>query len=152
MSRQFREFEEAEGATDPDALADLVAAADAEAADYRAWEADQAARDECPGPWPTDDEVAEYEANLKREATMAKVILRKKFGSMDKVERVFAFDPDEGSVLCLLREWGGKSYLEGLQVGDLEAIQDDKVGTFADTEDTIRQRAEYTVPSLNETK
>jgi len=77
---------------------------------------------------------------------MAKVILRKKYGSYDKVERVFAFDPSEGTALCLLREYGGKSYLEGLQVDDLEAIRDDKAGTFADTEDTVRGRAEHLVP------
>ena len=78
--------------------------------------------------------------------TTTKIILRKKFGSMDRVERVFAFDPTEGVALCLLREWGGKSYLEGLQVGDLEAIHDDKAGTYADTEATIRERAEHVLP------
>ncbi len=65
MSRQHDAHEEAE-ALDLDALAELVAQADAEAADYRAFERDMAAQDTGGDPWPTDEEVAEYEANLKR--------------------------------------------------------------------------------------
>lgn len=74
------------------------------------------------------------------------VIVRKKFGSMDRIERVYAFDPTEGTALCLLREWGGKSYLECLQVGDVEAIQDDVVGTYADVEGELRKRAGHVLP------
>jgi hypothetical protein len=43
-----------------------VLAADREAADERAWREEEAARDVGIGPWPSDEEVAEYERNHRR--------------------------------------------------------------------------------------
>jgi hypothetical protein len=74
------------------------------------------------------------------------VILREKWGSFNKVERVFAFDQNEGTALCQLRDHGGASYLAAHQTGDLEAIQDDAAGTFVDVESVLLERAAVTIP------
>jgi hypothetical protein len=79
-------------------------------------------------------------------ATTPTITVRKKFGSMDRIERIYAFDPSEGTALCQLREWGGKRYLECLQVGDVEAIMDDAVGTYGDVEAELRKRAGEVLP------
>jgi hypothetical protein len=76
-----------------------------------------------------------------------RVILREKFGSFNKVQRVFAFDPNEGTALCLMRDYGGAPYLAELKTDDLEAILDDEAGTFQDVTTVLRERAGYTIPS-----
>jgi hypothetical protein len=57
-------------------------------------------------------------------ATTPTITVRKKFGSMDRIERIYAFDPSEGT----------------------EAIMDDAVGTYGDVEAELRKRAGEVLP------
>ena len=73
---------------------------------------------------------------------MSRVILRAAHGTRAEVVRVYAYDRDRDTALCLFRvppaEW-----LDMTNSLELEAIRDDLQGTLADVYDELRKRAEH---------
>lgn len=72
---------------------------------------------------------------------MATITVRKNWGSMPEVIRVFAYDQSTGDVLCLLKFKDAPKAIEQVPFKELEAI--DPNGKFHDLNTELTFRAEY---------